>query len=158
MSSFDQSCAEARTLLLRGNFGVLSTISVDVPGYPFGSVVPYCLDGKGNPVIYISDIAQHSKNIDHDGRVSIIIRADAVHDVQAVARLTLLADAEKLAPEEHGLKRRYLRFFPSSSDYYLAHGFYFCRLRVVKARYIGGFGDVYWFEPEDFLLPNQFKT
>ncbi len=156
MSSHDSSCAQARALLLRGKSGVLSTLSVDVPGYPFGSVVPYCLDGQGNPVIYISDIAQHSKNIGHDGRVSIIIRADDGDDVQAIARLTLLADAENLEPDERELKRRYGRFFPSSGDYTQAHGFFFCRLRVIKARYIGGFGEIYWFEAEDLLLPNPF--
>ena len=156
MSSHDPFCAQARALLLRGKSGVLSTISVEVPGYPFGSVVPYCLDGQGNPLIYISDIAQHSKNIGHDGRVSITIRADDGDDVQAIARLTLLADAESLDSDEQGLKRRYRRFFPSSGDYTQAHGFFFCRLRVVKARYIGGFGEVYWFEAEDFLLPNPF--
>ena len=156
MSSNDPFCVQARALLLREKSGVLSTLSVDVPGYPFGSVVPYYLDGQGNPLIYISDIGQHSKNIDHDGRVSITIQAGDDDDVQAVARLTLLADAENLDPDEQELKRRYGRFFPSSGDYTQAHGFFFCRLRVVKARYIGGFGDVFWFKADDLLLPNPF--
>ncbi|MGH9816446.1 MAG: heme iron utilization protein, partial [Candidatus Acidiferrales bacterium] len=55
--------AEARQLLLRDYQGVLSTLSVAVSGYPFGSLVPYCLDRQGRPIILISRIAQHSKNI-----------------------------------------------------------------------------------------------
>src|SRR6185503_7503111 len=53
----------ARTLLLNESFGVLSTISLDLPGYPFGSIVPYCVDELCRPIIYISHIAQHTKNI-----------------------------------------------------------------------------------------------
>ncbi|MGH2670938.1 MAG: cytochrome P450, partial [bacterium] len=43
--------ARARQLLLRDYQGVLSTLSVAVSGYPFGSVVPYCLDRQGRPII-----------------------------------------------------------------------------------------------------------
>ena len=42
---------EARALLLACYDGVLSTQSVAMPGYPFGSVVPFCLDRAGQPVI-----------------------------------------------------------------------------------------------------------
>lgn len=154
MSSIEQASSVARQLLLQGKSGVLSTISVDVPGYPFGSVVPYCLDREQNPYIYISDIAQHTRNIDRDKKVSLTIQANAVDDVQAAARLTLLADAEKITPADAGLEERYARYFPSSSGYRQAHGFYFYRLGVFRGRYIGGFGEVYWLDRENFLLPN----
>jgi hypothetical protein len=52
--SNDGKTESARTLMLEESFGVLSTISVDVPGYPFGSVTPYCLDRMNRPVVYIS--------------------------------------------------------------------------------------------------------
>ena len=154
--AFDEICADARKLLSCCKSGVLSTISVEVAGYPFGSVVPYCLDGNGNPFIYISDIAQHTKNIESDTRVSLILQVEASKDVQAEARLTLLADADKMGPEEPDLEKRYFRYFPSSSGYGQAHGFFFYRLRVFRARYIGGFGEVYWLEKDDFLLSNPF--
>src|SRR5687768_12394106 len=51
---------EARHLLRRHNLGVLSTHSVEVPGYPFGSVTPYAVDRAGEPLILISSIAQHT--------------------------------------------------------------------------------------------------
>jgi len=84
----------ARTLMLEESFGVLSTISVDIPGYPFGSVTPYCLDRMGRPVVYISPIAQHTKNIVADPRVSLtVIERGASDDVQAHGRLTYIANA-----------------------------------------------------------------
>jgi putative heme iron utilization protein len=50
---------------------VLSTISLDVPGYPFGSLTPYCFDENGQPIVYISLIAQHTRNIMADPRLSL---------------------------------------------------------------------------------------
>lgn len=59
----DKKVKEARKLLLSEYQAILSTHSVDVSGYPFGSVVPYCLNKNGEPIILISSIAQHTKNI-----------------------------------------------------------------------------------------------
>ena len=80
---------EARRLFLQQSFGVLSTISLDVPGYPFGSVTPYCADRQCRPVIYISRIAQHTRNVLADPRVSLtILEHGDSDDVQARGRLT----------------------------------------------------------------------
>ena len=63
-------------------FGVLSTIAVDVPGYPFGSGVPYCLDRQGRRVIHISRIAQHCKS--RHGRPPIPAELSPEQEVQAL--------------------------------------------------------------------------
>ena len=148
--------AEARQLLLRDYQGVLSTLSVAVSGYPFGSVVPYCLDRQGRPIILISRIAQHTKNILADPKVSLIAIECGVDDIQTAARLTLLADAARIPPEDEDTPERYYRYFPQSRDYHKTHDFDFHRLEPVRARYIGGFGDIHWLEPNQLLLPNPF--
>ena len=38
---FSVQAKSARLFLKSGNDGVLSTVSLDLPGYPFGSVTPY---------------------------------------------------------------------------------------------------------------------
>lgn len=58
-----KAATQARELLLKEYRGVLSTHSKSMPGFPFGSVVPYCLDADGNPLILISRIAQHTHNL-----------------------------------------------------------------------------------------------
>ena len=73
MNQFNGIPQEARSLLGVQYFGVLSTISHKVDGYPFGSVVPYSLNRNGEPVILISDIAEHTKNIVADARVSLTV-------------------------------------------------------------------------------------
>ena len=60
--------------LLRHSYqGVLSTHSVQLQGYPFGSVVPFCLDKQGRVVVLISDLAQHTKNLKQDSRCSLLV-------------------------------------------------------------------------------------
>src|SRR5215475_7012243 len=103
----------ARRLFLEQSFGVLSTISMDVPGYPFGSVTPYCADERCRPLIYIANIAQHTQNILADSRVSLTVvdRTDHSEDVQAQGRVTYLADARPIGTEDVRIRERYFRYF-----------------------------------------------
>ncbi len=151
---------EARQVLLQEYFGVLSTVSVEVEGYPFGSVVPYCLDRAGRPVILISRIAQHTKNIWANSKVSLIILQKGSDDVQAEGRLTVVGDAEQIKIEEEieDISTRYYRSFPQARDYHKTHDFDFYRINPVKLRFIGGFGKIRWIEPEKFLLANPFSN
>ena len=145
----------ARELFHSRSFGVLSTISAKIEGYPFGSVVPYAPDADGNPVILISTIAQHTKNISADPRCSLTILKEN-DDVQANSRLCIIGDMEKL-PEGHEAEiDRYYRHFPKSKGYHEAHDFSFYRLKPVSVRYIGGFGNIHWINPVDFNMANPF--
>ena len=149
----------ARDLLLQQSFGVLSTISVDVPGYPFGSVTPYCVDDRCIPVIYISQIAQHTKNIIADSRVSLtVLDSGGSGDVQADGRVTCIANARLMGPEESRARERYFRYFPSARQYDQTHDFVFFRLELVRVRFIGGFGRIYWVEPDEFIANNPFSA
>ncbi len=157
MKQFEALSQEARSLLLNQYFGVLSTISQKVGGYPFGSVTPYSLHRNGEPVILISDIAQHTKNIEADTRVSLTILEHGVEDVQENPRLTILADATKLGDTDKDTANRYYSRFPQSQDYHSTHNFSFYRLTPVKIRYIGGFGKIHWLDPADFILASPFS-
>jgi heme iron utilization protein len=150
------SGARARRLLLREYYGVLSTHSVDAPGYPFGSVAPYCLDRTGQPIIQISRIAQHTKNILANPKVSLIVAEDEPDDVQAAARLTFLANAQSVTEDWEDVAARYYEYFPDSRGYHATHDFDFYCLNLVRGRYIGGFGDIHWLKPADLLLANPF--
>lgn len=145
----------ARRLLNSRDFGILSTLSVKLDGYPFGSLVPYCLDAEGMAVIYISNIAEHTKNISNDDRCSITIFLDS-DDVQSNGRLTVIGNMEHLSNDETDVGQRYYRHFPTSQAYIKTHDFFFYRLRPISFRYIGGFGKIHWFNPADFLIDNPF--
>ena len=149
---------EARRLFLQQSFGVLSTISLDVPGYPFGSITPYCADRQCRPVIYISRIAQHTQNILADSRVSLTVLENADSgDVQARGRLTCIANALPLSNDEEDVSERYFRYVPQARNYAGTHDFEFFRLELVRVRFIGGFGRIYWIEPDQFISQNPFS-
>jgi putative heme iron utilization protein len=148
----------ARTLLLQESFGILSTISIDLPGYPFGSVTPYCMDRLCRPIIYISHIAQHTKNIVADSRVSLtVVEKSDSDDVQALGRVTCIGDARQVPAGEDDVRERYFRYFPSARQYERTHGFEFFRVELVRVRFIGGFGQIFWLEPAAFMAANPFS-
>ena len=147
---------QARELLLKEYRGVLSTHSKSMPGYPFGSVVPYCLDDHGRPLILISRIAQHTHNLQRDTKCSMLVGERGAEDVQAVGRVTVMAQAQQLTDEAaiEGAAQRYYRYFPESQSYHSAHNFDFWVLVPVRYRFIGGFGAIHWLD--DVALANPF--
>jgi len=148
----------ARRLLYHQSMGVLSTHSVDVEGYPFGSIAPYALDYEGQPAMLISEIAQHTRNIKRDRRVSLTVFDQCADDPQASGRLTWIGDAEPISMSETEVRRRYLRYFPSAESYFDTHDFTFYRIRLRRARFIGGFGEIYWVESDSMILTNPFRA
>ncbi len=148
--------AELQQLLLQSYQGVLSTHSQQLQGYPFGSVVPFCLDQQGRVILLISDLAQHTKNLKVDSRCSLLVFAES-DDIQAAARLTLIGDAQPISDHEvAAIAARYYRYFPQSQDFHQIHDFSFWRITPVKYRYIGGFGRIHWAEPQ--LVANPFTA
>ena len=142
--------ADARRFVRGQHSGVLSTLSQRVDGFPFGSVAPFILDHAGRPIILISTLAEHTKNIDADPRVSLIVQPYSP-DMQVAGRVTVLGRAQRL-DEKTALGPRYLRFHPQAEDYFVMHDFSFYRIEPVRIRYIGGFGKIHWVEPAQYLL------
>jgi heme iron utilization protein len=153
-----EKAVAARRLLNHQSVGILSTQSVEVEGYPFGSIAPYALDYSGQPVMLISEIAQHTRNIKQNNKVSLTVFDRYADDPQAGGRLTWIGDAELVDPAEAEIRQRYLRYFPAAQAYFETHDFSFYRIQLRKARFIGGFGQIYWVEAEAMLLKNPFRT
>lgn len=144
-----------KKLIEQQSFGVLSTLSVDVDGFPFGSVTPYSLTETYNPLIFISNIAQHTKNIIKDNRVSLIILEnlqDGSEDPQKHGRASILGRATPLETTGNEAKyQRYFQRFPESEGYQNTHGFQLYEITPVRIRFIGGFGQIFWLEPKQLL-------
>ena len=149
----------ARQVLLSVFSGVLSTHSAKYTGYPFGSVVPFCLDHTGQPLILISRLAQHTQNISADPKVSLTLLEPNPEqgDIQQVERLTLIADAEPVAEVDEAALR-YYRCFPQARGYHDELDFDFYRLNLVQLRFIEGFGQARWLSPGDVILANPFSA
>lgn len=143
-------CKQARKLLRAEHVGFLSTLSHKLGGYPFGSAVSTLTDDLARPLFLISQLAEHTRNIEQDARASFLVHEQSV-DIQAGERLTLVGNAVPVATSEQ-LKARYLRYFPGAEQY-LALDFSFYRIEPVTLRYIGGFGVAQWISPTEILPP-----
>lgn len=145
---------EAQQFLFSAQNGVLSTHSAQFTGYPFGSVTPFVLNHQGMPVILISSLAEHTKNIMQNANVSLLV-FNHEQDLQANARLTLLATAEQTDKNNPLIRARYLRYMPQAESYFDMHDFTFYTLHITHARYIAGFGKMGWVEGDAFQIASN---
>lgn len=138
----------ARTLLENQMYGCLATHSQNLEGFPFASLVSYILD-EGMPIILVSRLAEHTKNIAIRSQVSLLVTEGALSSTdqnrQALSRLSLFCLVEPLlASQLHDVSERYYRVFPEMQDFHRTLDFSFFRLVPQKALLVQGFGRVRW--------------
>lgn len=131
--------------------GILSTLAVAHPGFPFGSLTPLCCDRDGIPLLLLSHLAQHTQNLLKDPRCCLTLFAPVGGDIQQAARLTCLASAERVEQPTQSLKQRYFRYYPASREYFEQLNFHFYRLVPKRFYFIGGFGSARWYDPSRIL-------
>ena len=137
-----------RTMLAMASVGTLSTVSRKHAGFPFGSLMPYALDGAGRPIFLISNMAMHTQNLKGDPRASLFVGpAGADIDPLGAARATLVGRAEQVPAEGVAEARElYLARHPQSRYWVGFTDFGFFRLEPVELYYVGGFGVMGWVE------------
>lgn len=131
-------------LLHRALHVTLATQSAQLPGYPYATVIPNVLDRHHQPLLLVSALAEHTKNLLADARASLTIVEAGATNVQDAARATLVGRIEPGQPGP-ALLRRYLRYQPDAEQY-LALDFQFFRMTVERIRFIGGVGRMGWLD------------
>ena len=135
-----------RTLLATAPTGTLATSSVE-GGFPFGSLVAYAVDDLGRPILCLSDLAEHSRNLAADPRASLMAAQTGEGDPLALARVTVLGSVVELRADADAAAV-YRERHPGAfySDF---HDFRIYRLEVASVRYVGGFGRMSWVSAAD---------
>ncbi|MCT7661482.1 HugZ family pyridoxamine 5'-phosphate oxidase [Mycobacterium deserti] len=130
---------EARTIAASTNVGTLATLTAD--GDPWASFVTYGLLG-GAPVLCVSNLAEHGRNLAGDPRASIaIVAPSAEADPLASGRVTLAGLVQAPAGEERAAAREAHLAAVSAAKYYIDYSdFTLWVLRVDRARWVGGYG------------------
>jgi heme iron utilization protein len=145
----DDRARPGRLLLRCTQRGVLSTLSTRFEGFPYGSAVPFVLDAHGSPILLVSRLAAHTQDMLANPSASLTAHGD---DVVTGARVTLMGrvtDVDRESPAA----RRYLALLPEAEMYAGFGDFGFLRLQPVAGHYVGGFGDIRWFDGADYVLP-----
>ncbi|TVQ37432.1 MAG: DUF2470 domain-containing protein [Geminicoccaceae bacterium] len=143
----------AQRLLRSVPMASLATAAADQEGWPYASLVAMAVEHDGTPVLLLSRLSDHTKNLDHDPRASLLLDATAgIANRMAGERLTLMGH---LAPASAALqgpaRRRYLARHPAAAAYEGFADFAYYRMRVERAHLIGGFAKAYWLEAAGFL-------
>jgi putative heme iron utilization protein len=130
---------EARTIAASTNTGTLATLTAD--GAPWASFVTYgLLDGA--PVLCVSNLAEHGRNLAGDPRASIAVVAPTREsDPLASGRITLAGLVERPAGDEAAAAREAHLAAVAAAKYYIDYSdFTLWVLRVQRVRWVGGYG------------------
>ncbi|KVZ14945.1 HugZ family protein [Burkholderia ubonensis] len=135
--------AIALHLLHRCALGTLATHAREPQGFPYPTVVPFAPDARHRPVILVSGLAEHTRNLAADPRAGFLVVDAPDGDVLNAERATLLGRFAPVDADPH-LVARYLRYEPDAARYLALGDFTFWALDVKRLRYIGGFGRMGW--------------
>jgi len=141
----------ARSLLRRSRQGALATLMTG-SGDPYCSLVNLASHPDGSPILLISRLALHTRNILADNRVSLMLDERAEGDPLEGARIMLAGRAEEVAEAEQDLvRRRYLGAHPSAEAFVEFKDFSFFVIRPSGAHLVAGFGRIVDLKPAQFL-------
>lgn len=140
----------ARSLLGRSRQGALATLMVG-SGDPYCSLVNLASHPDGSPILLISGLAVHTRNILADSRVSLMLDERAAGDPLEGARIMLSGRAEQAAADKEILQRRYLGAHPSAEAFVSFRDFSFFPIRPTGIHLVAGFGRIVDLKPEQFL-------
>jgi putative heme iron utilization protein len=133
----------ARTLVAEISTGTLCTLASEPEGYPYGSLVTVAFDNE-TPIFLISELAEHTRNLERDSRASLLLAERGSADPLANGRVTMLGPCTRLDGDGGSAGAAFLARHPNSRYYADFRDFAFWKLRVDSVRYIGGYGRMSW--------------
>jgi heme iron utilization protein len=141
----------AKSLLRRSRQGALATLMAGT-GDPYCSLVNVASAPDGAPILLISRLAVHTKNLLADPRVSLMLGERAPSDPLEGARIMLSGRAEEAdGADRDVLRRRYLNAHPSADTFVDFKDFSFFRIHPTGTHLVAGFGRIVDLAPEQFL-------
>lgn len=131
--------AESKRLLRAGRSASLATLGAD--GAPFVSLVNVATMPDGSPILLMSRLAAHTRHVERDDRVSLLIAEAGEGDPLSHPRLTISGQARRAdeAATRAALRTRFLARHPQSALYADFADFSFWRVEVSLAHVNGGF-------------------
>ena len=139
------SHAERSRTLMRAGTGQLGTLS---EGYPYVSLIQYAVGPSGQPLLLISELAEHTQNLRLDPRASLLAwELQERVDPLAAARVTVMGTMVE-APGD--LLEVYLQALPQARQYARFKDFHLWSMEVERVRYIAGFGEMSWVNPQEY--------
>lgn len=151
------AAGQARRLMRGCDRATLATASVgrdggDGAGWPYPSLVLVAFDHDGSPLLLLSDLADHSRNLKADPRVGLLFDGTAgLAQPLTGARLSVLGRIAPTAEPRH--RARFLRRHPDAAFYAGFKDFALYRVTVERAHLVAGFGRIHWLSASELGFP-----
>ena len=147
-----------RNLMEQARYGHLCTITSKMhhrrSGFPYGAVVELAVDASGAPIISLSPLAVHARNLRADARSTLVIQMPGWSGL-ANARATLFGEVSKLpdsltaaAKDLFAEKSKGAGGVQRSSGSWAGRAFF--RMKISDIYFVGGFGTEKWIDAEDY--------
>ncbi len=121
-------------------------------GWPYPSLVLTALDQDGSPLLLLSTLADHTRNIAGDPRVGLLFDGTGgLAQPLTGARLSVLGRIARSDDKRH--RDRFLRRHPDAALYAGFADFAVYRVRVERAHLVAGFGRIHWLSAADLAFP-----
>jgi len=139
----------ARSLLTAGGPAGLATLNID--GAPFASYVVTARDTDGSPLMLLSRLAEHTRNLERDQRASLLFVREppAGEEKMTAARLTVTG--RSLKQDDAGKKALYLARHPDASRYAGFSDFSLYRFEIEAGHLVAGFGRIVALKRKELL-------
>ncbi len=140
--------ATAKKLMREARSGALATLMAG-SGDPYCSLVNVATAVDGTPLLLISRLAVHTKNVLADPRASLMLDERKEGDPLQGARVMLMGAVAKTERPE--ARRRYLAYQPEAEMFAGFADFAFYELKLKAAHLVAGFGRIVDLKPTDLL-------
>jgi putative heme iron utilization protein len=139
----------ARNLMVAAGSAALATLKPD--GWPFASYVVAAPDADGSPLMLLSRLAEHTRNLEHDQRASLLFVREPPpgEERMTAARLSLTGRCERTADAQS--RALYLDRHPDAARYAGFADFSLFRFEIRAGHLVAGFGRIVALSREELL-------
>jgi heme oxygenase (biliverdin-IX-beta and delta-forming) len=138
----------AKKLLREGRSGALASL-LPGSGDPYCSLVNVATEASGAPLMLLSRLAIHTKNILADNRASLMLDERKDGDPLQGARVMLMGEVAE--ERSSSARTAYLLRHPEAEQFVSFTDFSFYRLDIAKAHLVAGFGRIVDLSAADIL-------
>jgi len=149
------TCEIARALVRRSRSATLaSALTGSRQGWPYASLVTVACATDASPILLLSTLADHTRNLAQDARASLLFAEAAdLPNPQTGPRVSVTG---RLTPTTGDADaRRFLARHPGAEQYAGFADFSFYRMQVERAHYVGGFASATWLGAKKFLYESK---
>jgi putative heme iron utilization protein len=143
------NAAIARALLAAGGAATLATLAAG--GGPFASYVVTAPAADGTPLLLLSRLAEHTRNLERDSRASLLFVREPSAGVEAMTAVRLTLTGRVTNDDDPASRRRFLQSNPEAERYAGFADFSLYRFRADRGHLVAGFGRIVTLAPEDLL-------